>query len=575
MTVPPTSDERALASVLADRDDAELAALLDARGVSATVAWRDLFDMAAALLDPASIVRGLSALPRGPAVALADAAATASAVPDAVRAELVAAALVDAEGRPYTAVATAVADREAPAAERTAPRTTTAADDAEAAERAYTSAASLADLLLHALAHPLTRIGSGALGAADRRVLVDEGSVADADTADLLVDLAVTVGLLRPDDRSYLVTPDGRDWVSSSTVERWAMAAHRLREAMPEGLRTPEGGWIPAAQWDQAYPYDTAWPARASLWRAFAVAWGLLSLAGGEPAWSATLARGAEPDRESLRAYLPTEVDRVYLQNDLTAIAPGPLAPHLDVRLRSMARRESRAQASSYRFSADSLTAAITGGESPESVHEFLRTISLTGIPQPLEYLLSRSADRRGTLRVGRDAEGRTRVTSDDPAALQTVGVDQALRALGLVSYDDALSSRVAPETVFWALADAKYPVVAVDDDGEARPVDRTRIADEAAPPTPQERYGELVTRLRAGSDADDADAAWLERELDQAVRTRAIVDVVVRLPDGSDRTFRLEATGLGGGRLRGRDRGADVERTLPLSSIASVHPVA
>jgi hypothetical protein len=57
-------------------------------------------------------------------------------------------------------------------------------------------------------------------------------------------------------------------------------------------------------------------------------------------------------------------------------------------------------------------------------------------------------------------------------------------------------------------------------------------------------------------------------------VRARAVIDVVVRLPDASTRTFRLEATGFGGGRLRGRDRGADVERTLPLSSIASVHPV-
>ena len=71
-----------------------------------------------------------------------------------------------------------------------------------------------------------------------------------------------------------------------------------------------------------------------------------------------------------------------------------------------------------------------------------------------------------------------------------------------------------------------------------------------------------------------DSDAAWLERELDQAVRARAVIDVTVRLPDGSARVFRLEATGLGGGRLRGRDRGADVERTLPLTHIDGVAPV-
>jgi len=43
---------------------------------------------------------------------------------------------------------------------------------------------------------------------------------------------------------------------------------------------------------------------------------------------------------------------------------------------------------------------------------------------------------------------------------------------------------------------------------------------------------------------------------------------VTVGMPDGSTRDLLLEATGIGGGRLRGRDRAADVERTLPVSSI-------
>ena len=44
-------------------------------------------------------------------------------------------------------------------------------------------------------------------------------------------------------------------------------------------------------------------------------------------------------------------------------------------------------------------------------------------------------------------------------------------------------------------------------------------------------------------------------------------------MPDGSDRELTLEASGLGGGRLRGLDRAADVERTLPLRSIVAVAP--
>ena len=59
---------------------------------------------------------------------------------------------------------------------------------------------------------------------------------------------------------------------------------------------------------------------------------------------------GAAEAEARLGALLPHEVDRIYLQNDLTAISPGPLASGLDVRLRQLAHRESHAQASSYRF---------------------------------------------------------------------------------------------------------------------------------------------------------------------------------------------------------------------------------
>ena len=54
-------------------------------------------------------------------------------------------------------------------------------------------------------------------------------------------------------------------------------------------------------------------------------------------------------------------------------------------------------------------------------------------------------------------------------------------------------------------------------------------------------------------------------------MRTRAVVLVEVAMPDGSSRELTLEASGMGGGRLRGRDRTADVERTLPVRSIRSV----
>src|SRR5690606_37591085 len=90
---------------------------------------------------------------------------------------------------------------------------------------------------------------------------------------------------------------------------------------------------------------------------------------------------------------------------------------------------------------------------------------------------------------------------------------------------------------------------------------------------TPERSHESLITRLRA-QQGPDADAAWLDRELDAAVRAKAVLHVEVAMPDGSTRELLLEASGLGGGRLRGRDRAADVERTLPVKSIRSARVV-
>jgi hypothetical protein len=169
------------------------------------------------------------------------------------------------------------------------------------------------------------------------------------------------------------------------------------------------------------------------------------------------------------------------------------------------------------------------------------------------------------------DSSGRTRVESSDTGILDAIAVDQALRPLGLVPDDGGLTSRVAREAVYWTLADARYPVVALDATGAAESLNRrTATAPSEPAPTPEATYARLIGTLRGGH-GTQGEKGWLERELEQAVRARAEIIVVVRMPDGSERSFTLEAAGLGGGRLRGRDRTADIERTLPVSSIVSV----
>lgn len=571
-------DARTLATLLAGLDDASLTRLLEGRRVAATAGWTDFFDAADALLEAPSVLRGVAALARREAIALQDAVSSGIPVPAGpVRDALTRAALVSADGDPYAAVIAAWVSVPAAPADPVATSASAAAaapeDDAHAAERAFAASASLTDVLQSTLSTPLSRIGSGALGAVDRRRLVEEGAVDTADAVDELVAIAATAELVGEVDRTWLVTAAGDEWLGARTVSRWHDVARRLRDALPPALRTADGGWIAVADWSGAHPFDPSWPARAAQLRSHLQRWAMIGPDGTPPSWAQGLADGGDADEPALQALLPAEVDRVFLQNDLTAIAPGPLDPQLDRRLRSMALRESRAQASTYRFTAETLTAALTSGETADSLRAFLSELSLTGVPQPLEYEIERSALRHGAIAVGPDWSGHTRITAADPALLKAIAVDQALRPLGLVAEGDALLARSGPDTAFWMLADARYPVTAVDADGRPRSLDRHRLAPTpAAPADGVDVYGPLRARLRAAHESD-ADSAWLGRELEQAVRAHAVLVIVVRLPDGSEREITLEATGLGGGRLRGRDRGADVERTLPVSSIASVRP--
>ena len=390
---------------------------------------------------------------------------------------------------------------------------------------------------------------------------------------DDLVRVAHDTGLVDGSDREWTMSGAGERWVASSTADRWAAVVIGLRDALRAGLRTASGGYLPVSIWRDAYPLDADWPQTADALHRIAERWGLVTPEGAEPEWATPLREGGAPDTAVLAALLPPEIDRIYLQADLSAIAPGPLAPPLDLRLRRIAVRESRAQASTYRFSSESLAAGMTDGETADSIRGFLSQLSLTGIPQPLDYLISSVSARHGLVRVRTGADGSTRIDSDEPSVIASIEVDQGLRPLGLVPDRGSLVTRVSRDIAYWALADARYPVVAVDPDGAPVTVTRRPARAPSGTDGRDASYAPLIARLRDAQGAD-SDAAWLGRELEQAVRARTLIEVAVRLPDGTERTFTLEATGLGGGRLRGRDRGADIERTLPVSSIVSVRPV-
>lgn len=560
---------RPLADWLVAASDDELIALFGARGIRADVGWQDFFDAAESLLEPSALNRVLPTLTRAEALALV--AASSGSDAGEQRPVLTSLALLQVDGAAYPPVAVAVRDRPVPDPPREiALRPSTADATAHAAERALTTVAAVADLLLHAREKPLALLSGGTVSAGEKKQFAENGIAAQS--VDALVQFTVDAGLAAADGRRMGPTPAAEEWLRATVADRWSALVVGFRDALPRGIRSSSGGWVAPSEWPQAHPWDPAWPDRSAelLERARLLA--LIADDGSEPAWSAPLRAGAAPDARELTALLPAEVDRIFLQNDLTAIAPGPLAPALDVRLRTIADRESAAQASSYRVTAESIARAVASGETEHSILDFLGSLSLTGIPQPLQYLVTQTVQRHGLVRVSTDAEtGRTRVESIDRTLIDAIAVDQALRPLGLTKHADSVTTRVGRDTVYWALTDARYPATLVDENGRAITGERHLFAPDALPVAD---YSGLVAALRAHQ-GPDADAAWLDRELDAAVRAKAVLKVTVGMPDGSTRELIMEATGLGGGRLRGRDRAADVERTLPVSSIRSATIIA
>ena len=239
-----------------------------------------------------------------------------------------------------------------------------------------------------------------------------------------------------------------------------------------------------------------------------------------------------------------------------------------------MADVEGRALASTYRVSTASLYRAMAAGETAESIREFLGGISLTGIPQPLEYLVREATARYGLVRVGDVDGGRSYVRSADDTMLRTLLVDHGIAPLGLTRAGDRLLSRFDLEVVFWTLSDARYPVAAENAKGEVVVLKRPRAARAAPVEVVNPAIG-LIERLRVGSSADPdvTGKAWLSRQLDVAIRGKLGLTVTVQLQDGSTIDYQLEPASVAGGRLRARDRKSDIERTLPLSSITAVGP--
>lgn len=283
--------------------------------------------------------------------------------------------------------------------------------------------------------------------------------------------------------------------------------------------------------------------------------------------------------RASLAELLPAGVEKVVLQADLTAVAPGYLDPVLARRLALLADPEGRGPATIYRFSAASLRRALDAGEDAASIHAFLTEHASTAVPQPLAYLIDDTAARHGRIRVGRAGSF---IASDDEAALAGVLADPGARQLGLTQIaPTVLVSNASPQEVAGVLRELGLsPAV----DASLDPVVRLRRTTGASalpapaprPPVPDAEAVEaqlaiLRTQSPVGLVGDEAAPAMGIETLQKAIRLKRAVRLSIVDALGNSSIEELRPVSISAGRVRVFDPERETERVLSVHRIIDV----
>ncbi|NUR62912.1 MAG: helicase-associated domain-containing protein [Catenulispora sp.] len=288
-----------------------------------------------------------------------------------------------------------------------------------------------------------------------------------------------------PDERNRQVAP------LSAEVASWAVTELR-RDLLSELDRLPRGGtatpdalvdrlfWERPRRSGPAVRQLVEWTLREAVWLGLVApvrgAAGILS--GHGRALLLGLPRDALA--AALSAALPEPVRHVLIQGDLTAVAPGPLAPDVAREMALIADIESAGAATVYRFTTASVRRAFDAGRAADDLHAFLAEHSLHGIPQALTYLVDDVARRHGRIRVGAAV---SYVRADNDAALAEMLADRRTGGLGLRRVAPGVAvSELPPEELLAGLRANGYAPMAENEDGSGvTPVVATSRARRAA----------------------------------------------------------------------------------------------
>ena len=396
------------------------------------------------------------------------------------------------------------------------------------------------------------------------------------DYAKQVFELAIVAELAAVNGGRWQLGVNYEKWLDWNNADRWAHLAKTwlaiLGEAGARELHDINAGESLTRKLQSSYRFaDLAVNSRINRIASLA---DLIGLVSSEQAtsWFGTTVKGKLAEAKKLAASgLPAPTEKLIVQADLTLIAPNPLPTEIEIKLRRIADTEQIGMASTYRMSALSVSHGLESGMSAAEIRGLLERLSDKPLPQPMDYLLREAEQRFGRLRVANN-KGNSLVTSDDSILLAEIQNNQKLRPLALhFSEKGDLHSRFEPDLVYYALRDAGYVAIRVDANNKvispSSTTERAEVIEVA-----RSVQGD-IQRLRdqdskLGSEPDDDD---LLRQIQLAIKNKAKALVTVTGAKGETIEYLIEPVGLANGRLRAKDRKADIERTLPLSSVISI----
>ena len=578
------SDQLRIAAALRKLDDASLERVIQLRMLNSSH-LRDFFDMADALANQKSVAAALSSLTVSQFEQLENLGNG-----DATKSSDIVFDLMLAERSPnqahifestFSAIANIRAQRKTlkPISNTTEVRLKLpAADvDRDASLAIFDVIQALTELIFELEQRYIREVGKRGVGLPDIKRLANHLSKGN-DYSKQIFELAQFVNLAEVEGSRWQLGQQAENWISWSDRERWRHLAEcwlgLLGDEAARELLAVEAGESFEKKLSEVYPFaDSTATNRIKKVAEIANLIGLVSNAQAT-SWLALMATN-DQQLASERAIsgLPAAAEKVIIQADLTLIAPSPLPTELEIKLRRFVDTEQIGMASSYRLSALSVSHGLETGLSIDDIRSLLLRLSAKDLPQPVDYLLKEAETRFSRLKVYATKSGaHSQIVSADSILLAEIHNDQRLKPFAL-HFDEAgnLHSRFESELVYFALRDANFVAVRVDEAGKVLSPQKLSTTKKVS--EQKQNIAEDIARMRSadsqGSSNPDDDE--LLRQIQLAIKYKAKMLIVLTAANGEQVEYLVEPVGVANGRLRAKDRKADIERTLPLSSVVSI----